>query len=259
MQLVLQVFDATHDFTMLDIVKPLLSFLDPSKVSHFLTKTAPSADTQTLLNSVDLFTNPAHVCLVFDAIRARSVIDVMAHGQFHKLRTAVMKMTREFFDERVAVPFDDFAFLCSIEAGVPISSLCWDLLSPGGCVSVPCLFLAGLRLRAALTEFVDSLLALVGKIDPAQVAKCLVAIGVFMLVGLPQEPFRSVRLHFEAAPREIDTRLVLALLPSLFAASPAVRLVHIEPIEAAPMTEHSAVRDEVVECLRLKRFGNIEA
>jgi hypothetical protein len=75
-----QLFHATSDFSIVDI-KPLLSFLDPDRVSQFLKLVDPLADLPTLLNSVDLFTNPAHVSAVFDAIRSRSLIDVMAHGR----------------------------------------------------------------------------------------------------------------------------------------------------------------------------------
>jgi hypothetical protein len=250
--LITQLFETSLDYSLVEILKPLLSFLDADKVSQFIQKVTPSADLSTLLNSVDLFTNPTHVCLVFNAIRARPLIDVMAHGRFQKLSTALMKMTRDFFDERVATPFDDFALLCSLEAHVPISSLCWDILSPAASVTVPCLFLAGLRLRSALGEFIDSLLALLGKLDATQVVRAFVSIGVLIICELPDEPFRSVRVHFEAAPRELTADIVLALLPSLFAASRFVRAVHVDPIESAAIPEHTQLRDEIVACLRLK-------
>jgi hypothetical protein len=79
----------------------------------------------------------------------------------------------------------------------------------------------------------------------------------FILIGLVEEPFRSIRLHVEVAPRESDIDIVLALLPSLFAESPIVCTIHVDHIEAAAMTEHGGMRDEVMECLRLKLFGNL--
>jgi hypothetical protein len=102
-----------------------------------------------------------------------------------------MKMTREFFDERVATSFDDIALLCSIEAGVSIS-----LLSQAAYVSIAFLFLVGLRLRA---KFIDALLALVSKIDPQQISRCSIMAGVFMLIGLVEDPFWSIRLSHARA------------------------------------------------------------
>jgi hypothetical protein len=69
---------------------------------------------------------------------------------------------------------------------------------------------------------------------------------------------RSVNwLHCEAAPPKSNIDIVLGLLPSLFPASSIVRTMQVDRIEGAATTEHGGMTDEIVECVRLKGFGNL--
>jgi hypothetical protein len=110
-------------------------------------------------------------------------------------------------------------------------------------------------MKKRIPAFVEALLAIPQHANPDQFARCLVAVGVFMLVGSAEEPFESIRIHYEANVTEIDVDIVLALLPSLFAACPVVRAVHVDVLENTPIGKFGDVRDEIVSCLKLKKFN----
>jgi hypothetical protein len=254
MPLVCELLDVAEDFELIEVVKSLLSFVDTEKVCDFLRRTAPATELSLLFNSIDIFTNAGHIAIVFNSIQQRPIIKELQNNEFQKLRTAIMKFTSDEFEALVITRFDDFALVCSIEGGMSVSNLCWNLLGSRGTVSIPCLFLAATKMRQRIPAFVEALLAIPQHANPDQLAKCLVTVGVFMLVGSTEEPFESIRIHYEANVTDIDAEIVLALLPGLFAASPVVRAVHVDVLENAPISEFGDVRDEIVACLRLKKL-----
>jgi hypothetical protein len=248
------ILESSDDFGLIDAIKPLLSFLDEDLVTRFIVKTAPATALSSLFSAVDLFTNGTHLLTIFDSIRRRSIVDVVARNEYAKLKTALMKFPPGDLEKFVLAPFDDFALLACVESSPSVSSFCWNLVSPTVCVSIPVLFLIALKLSPKLSEYIDAFFAILQRAERSQTSRCLVPMGVFMLATLAREPFLSIRLHYEANPCEIDSDVVLALIPSLFAASPLVKTAQFDVIEKADLPEYSDVRDEIVSCLKLKKL-----
>ncbi|OHT10165.1 hypothetical protein TRFO_20630 [Tritrichomonas foetus] len=252
--LISKILEKSNDFTLVYVLKPLLGFMNHDMVVNFITKTADKSDAFTLINSIDLFTDQEILLLVFSFIRKHSLIEIISGRQYQKLRTALAKFKSEALEESVLSPFDDFAFLCSLEAGLPKSQVCKKLIYNSDeklCVSIPCLFLTLLKYRDKMVEFSESSFAIVKRLEIQDIINATKLISVFYLVGSKKEPFLTITNHFEANPSEISEDFIQCLMPSLFSTYIS-KSEHFEILERVLNTVDDRFIKEAVSALRLK-------
>lgn len=253
--LISSVLSKSNDFTILDVIKPLLPFLDQKIISRFVEKTALDTDVQILFDSLDLFTNPNIIFIVFTDIRCRPIIDTIRTNRFQKLRTSISKLgPQEQMEKITFTPFDDFALLSMHVLEYPISRICKGLISEKSMVTLPSVFLVLMNKRQEMFQFADSMFAYIQDLEANEIVKALKFIVVFFLIGSSKEPFETIRLHLESNPSDLTEDLVHSLLPSLFARFIS-KIDHYEILLKANKDKKCFYLDEAVQALRLKQLS----
>lgn len=254
-EVISSILNQSKDFTIIEVIKPLLPFLDQKMVSNFVEKTALDTDVQVLFDSLDLFTNPNILFIIFTDIRCRPIINTIFTNRYQKLRSAISKLgPQEIMEKITFTPFDDFALLSMRERDYPISSICRGLIGQKSIVTLPGVFLILTSERNKMFQYADSMFAFIQDLDGSEIVKALKYIAIFYLVGSSREPFETIRLHFEANPTELNEDIIHSLIPSLFARF-INKSEHYDILVKASKETDDVYLNEAVQALRLKQLS----
>lgn len=252
-ELLSRLLTESDDYTILNHLKPILSFMDQNILLNYVKKTSEKATLKDLFSSVSFYQNPTILNVLFETIRKRSLIELIQSGQYQNLRTAIAKYKNpENIEKYIYTPFDDFALLAMIESETSMVSIIRGLAGDNCQVTLPVLFLLLLKQKTKMAEFVDSMFSYIQSAEKTEIVKVLKYISLFYLVGANSEPFETIRYHFETNPKELTEELLFSILPSLLTRN-ITNSRHVDILINAQVEDNQYL-DESIRSLRLRHL-----
>ena len=216
-ELIISILNESKDYNIIFELRYNMSFIGKDIVKKFIEKTAPDTKLEILFNSIDIFEDKELLLCVFSYIRKKDITEIIINNQYQRLRTALAKFDDNEIKTNILQPFDDFALLCSFEKEMKLSIICNKLQSSQSNpkFTYPSLFLLLLKQeKTKLSEFPEAMLAITIEKNDHNPTN-LRTISLFYLVLSDDEPFHSIKIHFQGNPLELNYDILSVLMPSL--------------------------------------------
>jgi len=204
-----------YSSSILDILplKPLIPYLEKDYLKKYINRVGPNSSIFDLALVSDIFNISELLFVLIDHIRKKDIISLYQSSSLSILISSMRRIPSEEIDTKFYATYDDFAFLVSLETGVSISNICWNLLN--GDVTVRAAFMFTSKSQQVAQSFITSMIAIMQTLSESKIIKTLRLLSPFLLSRSKSAPFSSIRSFYSANPSEYSDEISESLLPSL--------------------------------------------